>query len=191
MNSVTQAVYLEVERACAAPSNAFGYGIWTHHILSVVQFAEALAAKTGADAEIVQLAALLHDYAGIKDVSLEPEHHLHGARLARKLLGERGYPKIRTEHVAACIVTHRASQKLKPETLEARVLRSADAAAHITQVPSLLHLAYVRKGLGVDEGAAWVRAKLERSYRKLMPEAQELIGERYGAALKILNYRAE
>ncbi len=179
-------VYAEVERACAAPNNVFGYGIWTHHIMSVVRFGRELAHATGADPEIVELAALLHDYAGIKDVALEPEHHRHGAALARKLLGALDYPAARAERVAACILTHRASRTLQPETLEARVLASADAAAHIAQVPSLLHLAYVRKGLGVDEGAAWVRAKLERSRRKLMPEAEALVGEHYRAALEVL-----
>ena len=175
-----------VETACAAPANTFGYGIWTHHLVSVVQFGCDLAALTGADAEIVELAALLHDYAGIKDVALEPEHHFHGAALAQDLLSTLNYPADRTERVAACILTHRASQRLKPQTLEARVVASADAAAHILQVPSLLHLAYVRKSLGIDEGAAWVRAKLGRSYQKLMPEAKVLVGRRYQAALKLL-----
>ena len=180
-----------VEAACAAPANTFGYGIWTHHLVSVMQFGRELAALTGAEGEIVELAALLHDYAGIKDVALEADHHLHGAVLARDLLSALGYPAEQTERVAACILTHRASQQLKPQlepqTLEARVVASADAAAHILQVPSLLHLAYVRKGLGIDEGAAWVRAKLERSYQKLLPEAKMLLEGRYLGALRTLD----
>lgn len=176
----------EVERACAAPTNAFGYGIWTHHITQVVRFGRELSERLGADAEIVELAALLHDYAGIKDVRLEPEHHLHSAAEARQLLTALSYPPERAERVAACIVTHRASRGREPETLEARCLASADAMAHIAQLPSLLHLAYVRKGLSVDEGAAWVSAKLTRSYAKLCPEARELMAERYSAALVML-----
>ena len=184
--AVVAAIGKLVEKACAAPTNTFGYGIWTHHIVSVVQFGCELAAVTGADGEIVELAALLHDYAGIKDVRLEPDHHLHGAALARDLLSALGYPAEQTEQVAACILTHRASQELRPQSLEARVLASADAAAHILQVPSLLHLAYVRKELGIDEGAAWVREKLTRSYQKLMPEAKALIEVRYRGALELL-----
>ena len=189
MGSVThilERVRSEVERACAAPTNAFGYGIWTHHITQVVQFGRELSERLGADAEIVELAALLHDVAGIKDVRLEPEHHLHSAAEAQQLLTALSYPPERAERVAACIVTHRASRGLVPETLEARCLASADAVAHIAQVPSLLHLAYVRKGLSVDEGASWVSAKLVRSYGKLCPEAKVLIDEYYSAALKVL-----
>lgn len=175
-----------VEQACAAPTNTFGYGIWTHHIVSVVHFGRELSARLGADAEVVELAALLHDLAGIKDVRLTDDHHRHSADEARRLLTALGYPPERTEQVAACILTHRASRGEEPETLEARCLASADAMAHIAQVPSLLHLAYVKKGLNIDEGAAWVRAKLERSYQKLCPEAKELIGARYRAALETL-----
>ncbi len=186
MTHVLDTIHSEVEQACAAPTNAFGYGIWTHHIVWVVRLGRELSERLGADAEIVELAALLHDYAGIKDLQLEPEHHLHSAAEARRLLTALEYPSERAEKVAACIVTHRASQGLVPETLEARCLASADAVAHIAQVPSLLHLAYVRKGLSVDEGAAWVSAKLVRSYGKLCPEAKVLLDEHYSVALKVL-----
>lgn len=189
LDVVRAEVEREVEQACAAPTNAFGYGIWTHHITQVVQFGRELSKRLGADTEIVELAALLHDYAGIKDVRLTDDHHLHSAAEARRLLTELSYPPERTEQVAACIVTHRASQGLVPETLEARCLASADAMAHIAQVPSLLHLAYVGKSLNVDEGAAWVVAKLERSYQKLCPEAKALIETRYRAALVVLGSR--
>ena len=175
-----------VEGACAAPTNAFGYGIWTHHIVWVEQYGLELAQVLGADPLTVQLAALLHDYAGIKDAALAPEHHRHGVLEAERVLSELGYPDAVVRAVQHCILTHRASQDLKPATLEATCVASADAMAHIAQVPSLLHLAYVRKGLSVTEGAVWVRGKLERSYRKLCPEARELIGAHYEAALRVL-----
>lgn len=188
MAHVLDEVAAVVERACAATTNAFGYGIWTHHIVTVVRFGRELSGRLGADAEIVELAALLHDLAGVRDVRLEPEHHLHGAYAARELLGALCYPLGRTERVAACILTHRASRGLMPETLEARCVASADAMAHIAQVPSLLHLAYVKKGLGIEEGAAWAAAKLRRSYGKLCPDAEALIGARYQAALELLGH---
>ena len=186
MTQPLETVRAVVEAACWAEANRFGYGIWPHHILVVVRYGHELSAITGADAEIVELAALLHDYAGIKDVALEPQHHLRGADEARRLLGELGYPCGRTEHVAACILTHRARAGDAPGSLEARCLRSADALAHLAQVPSLLRLAYAEKGLGVDEGAAWVLAKLKRSYAKLMPEAVPFAEPHYRAALEVL-----
>ncbi len=175
-----------VERACAAPTNAFGYGIWSHHIIWVEHYGLELAHRLRADALTVGLAALLHDYAGIRDATLAPEHHRYGAEEAERILAGLEYPEGLIRAVQHCILTHRASRDLKPATLEARCLASADAMAHIAQVPSLLHLAYVRKGMAVDEGASWVRGKLERSYRKLGPEAQEMIAAQYQAALQVL-----
>lgn len=58
--------------------------------------------------------------------------------------------------------------------------------SHIDKVPSLLYLAYVKKGLGVREGAEWVRKKIERSWNKLCPEAQDIIKDKYDSAMKLL-----
>ena len=38
-----------VEQACAADTNIFGYDIWTHHILQVIQNAKQLAPRFDAD----------------------------------------------------------------------------------------------------------------------------------------------
>ena len=82
-----------VEQACAADTNIFGYDIWTHHILPVIQNAKQLALRFNADPEIVEFAALLHDYASIKDKALYADHHIHGPIEAEKLLKRFGYPK--------------------------------------------------------------------------------------------------
>lgn len=53
-------------------------------------------------------------------------------------------------------------------------------------VASLLYMVFVREGMGVDEGTRWVRDKLERSWRKLSPPAQEMLRQQYQAALVVL-----
>ena len=56
-----------VERECKKETNYFGYGIWSHHILSVVKYSRLLAKKLNANIQVVELAALLHDYSSIKN----------------------------------------------------------------------------------------------------------------------------
>ena len=175
-----------VEQACAADTNIFGYDIWTHHILPVIQNAKQLAPRFDADPEIVELAALLHDYASIKDKALYTDHHIHGPIEAEKLLKRFGYPQGKTEAVKDAIATHRASVTFEHRSAEGECLANADAMSHIEQVSSLLYLAYVHHGMGIDEGKTWVKAKLQRSWRKLRTDVQELVGDRYNAALKIL-----
>jgi hypothetical protein len=40
--------------------------------------------------------------------------------------------------------------------------------------------------MDIDEGINWLRKKLQRSWNKMIPEAQELVRDKYEAALKIL-----
>ena len=176
-----------VEDACGKKTNVFGYGIWSHHIVFVKKYGGFLAEKYGADNEVVEIAALLHDYAGIKDYSLAKNHHLHSASEAEKLLKSLGYPEEKISAIKDCIMTHRASVSIKRKSVEAICLASADAMAHIDQIPSLLYLAFVQHKMSIDEGIAWVTEKLERSWKKLCPFAKEIIEGKYVAAKTLLS----
>ena len=175
-----------VEQACAADTNIFGYDIWTHHILQVVQNGKQLAPRFNADPEIVELAALLHDYASIKDEALYADHHIHSPIEAEKLLKRFDYSEEKTEAVKHAIATHRASVIIKHRSAEGECLANADAMSHIEQAHSLLYLAYIHHEMRIDEGSIWVKAKLQRSWQKLREDVQDLVRDRYEAALKIL-----
>ncbi len=175
-----------VEEACSKPANLWGYGIWTHHITRVVEVARRLAPHFRADVEIVEIAALLHDYASLTDPALYPEHHLHSPLDAERILRSMDYPAERTRAVMDCIRAHRGSVPGARTSPEAECLASADAITHIEQVPSLLYLAFVQHRMGIDDGTAWVRAKLQRSWAKISPEIRETVRERYAAAIAVL-----
>ena len=175
-----------VKEACKKETNKYGYGIWSHHITLVVKYGKLLAKKLEADPEIVEIAALLHDYAGIKAESLTPEHHLHSAQEADKILRSLGYSEDKITAIKQCILSHRGSVNIEKQTVEAVCLASADAVAHIDQIPSLFYLVFVQHQMDIDEGTAWVRAKLERSWNKLCPEGKEMIRGKYEAAQKIV-----
>ena len=175
-----------VEEACSKPANQFGHGIWTHHITRVVEVARSLAPFFRADVEIVEIAALLHDYASVTDPALYPEHHLHSPLEAEKILRSMDYPTERTRAVMDCIRAHRGSVLGGHMSPEAECLASADAITHIEQVPSLLYLAFVQHRMGIDDGTAWVRAKLQRSWAKISPKLREVVRERYEAAITVL-----
>lgn len=175
-----------VEEACKKPTNVWGYGIWTHHITRVAETAHRLAPHFHADAEIVEIAALLHDYASLTDPALYPEHHLHSPIEAEKILRSLDYPAERTHAVMDCIGAHRGSVPSARTSPEAECLASADAITHIEEVPSLLYLAFVQHRMGIDDGTAWVKAKLQRSWAKISPSLREAVRERYEAASAVL-----
>ena len=174
-----------VEEACKAETNVFGYGIWTHHILQVAKIGKKIAGQFNADPEIVEIAALLHDYAGIKDHSLHKEHHMHGAIEGGKILKDINYPEQKIEAVKHCIKNHRGVPG-KRGTPEAECLASADAIAHIEYVPSLFYLAYAKFDMDIDDGTDWIRKKLNRTYKKINPEVRHLIDEKYKSAINMV-----
>ncbi len=185
-SSIMERLQRLVEEACRSENNAFGYGVWTHHVLLVVRYGRMLADQLGADPEIVEIAALLHDYANITDPSSSKNHHIIGGIEAERLLRSLDYPDEKIAFVKHCIISHRGSVPLERNTPEAICLASADAMAHIDQMPSLLYLAFRELHMGIDEGTIWVRQKLERSWNKLCPEAKEQIKWKYLSARAVL-----
>lgn len=179
-----QEIYILVETACTKETNHFGYDVWTHHILSVVKYSKILAQKQNADEEIVVLAALLHDYAGILNYKYYDDHHIHSSRLAKEILQKYSYPKNKIKIVQNCILTHRGSKNYSRKSKEAKILASADALAHFDNINSLLHLAFVHHKKSPDEGIIWVLKKLENSWKKLMPEGKKIIKNKYNCIKK-------
>ena len=137
--------------------------------------------------EIVEIAALLHDYAGIKDHALYADHHIHGPIEAERILHALQYPENRIAAVKHCIAGHRASVKVHRCSPEAECLANADAITHIEQVPSLLNFVFTRRAMSIDEGATWVRSKLQRTWKKLSPRVQRHMRGKYEAALVTLS----
>ena len=170
-----------VEAACKESTNHFGFEAWTHHILPVVRNAKIMAKRVGADEEIVEISALLHDYAGIKDYTLEEDHHIHGAKLAEQILKEYNYPVKRIEQVKHCILSHRGSKINLRLSKEAQCIADADSMAHFYAITSLICLAFSNHKMNVDEVNKWLMQKLERSWNKSSLEARELINDRYEA----------
>lgn len=186
VKKVIEQVENMVEEACKKETNAFGYGIWSHHIVYVVKYSKMMAEIIGADEEIVELAALLHDYASIKNSEYYKEHHVHGAVEAEKVLRALDYPQDKIEGIKQCILSHRASIDSDRLSKEEVCVASADAMAHIDQVISLLYYVYEEKNMDIDEGREWVRSKIMRSWNKLDNAGRQLISDKYYNVLKVL-----
>ena len=98
------------------------------HVLRVYHMAEQLAQVEGADLEIVQAAALLHDAEGSapNDEQSRSSHHEASAFFARTVLEAEGWPETRIAAVTHCIRAHRYRTTVSPQSLEAKILFDAD-----------------------------------------------------------------
>ena len=140
----------------------------------------------GPDKEIVMIAAWLHDIVSITDNSLYELHHIHGAEMAYNILKEYGYDDKKISIVQECIKNHRGSITLERNSIEELRVADADAISHFDSVPSLLYLAYVQKGLGIEDGKEFVRDKLLRSFQKLSTRSKKLYQNKFERVMEVL-----
>lgn len=116
-----QATIDEAERRFGTDDPLYNYR-W-EHVVAVHTLAMKLADLTGADKEIVEAAAWLHDVA--KDAG--EDHPQEGAAFARDFLAESDFPPEKIEAVAHVIEAHMGLWRDEPlENVEAQVLWDAD-----------------------------------------------------------------
>lgn len=146
------------------------------HILRVYHLASRLAEQTGADLEIVQAAALLHD-AHVAPSHAQGEartaHQQHSADFASRVLREEGWPASRVAEVQHCIRAHRfRDDSEQPQTLEAKVLFDADKLDAIGAI-------------GVARAIAYAAHQGDPAYlapsQQFLEKGRKLVGEQHSA----------
>lgn len=105
----------EIAKKASPESGCHGW----KHTERVRELVLKIGKEEGADLEVLELAALLHDIARKQEREC---HAKEGAEKAREIL--EGYEK--KDEVVHCIEAHRFSKGKEPETLEAKVLQDAD-----------------------------------------------------------------
>ena len=104
-----EAAKKEAKARYGTPRPTFNYR-W-EHVQAVVKVAIKLAEETGADVEVVECAAWLHD---VCKQSHKQKHPEAGAAFARKLLPKTNFPKKKIEPVARAIEDHMGLYREKP-----------------------------------------------------------------------------
>ncbi len=157
---------------------------WNYHLYPVIKNALMLAEEYNADKDIVELAAIFHDYADLLDMNNRDNHHILGAKLAEEILLKDNYPRILVDRVKDCIRHHRASVKIEKYSIEEICVADADAMAHLDNVVELIcWRAYL--GEDIQQCNNFVKNKITKSYNKMSKQTQELIKDKYKAIMKI------
>jgi uncharacterized protein len=124
--AMKKAAEAEAEQRFGTADPLFNYR-W-EHVTAVVTLALKLAELTGADVEVVEAAAWLHDVR--KDTATN--HAREGSKAAHEILPTTDFPKKKIGHVAKVIRSHQGLWRKKPlKDLEAQVLWDADKLAKI------------------------------------------------------------
>jgi len=166
---------------------------WSCHASLVVKNALILAELKGADKQIVELGALLHDIAlfilPIEDRSYEAgkDHEIKGVPIAEEILLKHGYSRAIIDEVLKCVAHHRKVPD-SGDTIFSKIIRDADALSHFDAVPYLLRIGLKNNDNNVAIATDWVSKKLERDWNtKLhLPESKNIAEEKYKAAKLLL-----
>jgi uncharacterized protein len=174
-----------VEGECLKPTAKYGHEAYKFHFVSVVNYAEILAEKLGADLDVVLLAAWLHDIGSI--VYGREDHHVTSCEIVDGKLREFGCSEELIEGVKHCIFAHRGSHGIVRESVEAEILADADSMSHFDDIGGLFKAAYVYEDLSRDEARRSVRSHLVNSFAKLSPNAKDFIKPKFEAAMLLLD----
>jgi uncharacterized protein len=169
----------------------FHYNYRWEHVQAVVRLAVRLASLTGADPEVVEAAAWLHDVAKEQGT----DHGQEGANSARHILAATGFPNHKVSAVAHAIAQHTGLWRDEPvEPLEAAVLWDADKLSKLGAT-AVLHFT----GNLVDGGQGDTRTLIEalpgedwqpRMVESLHTAFARAAGERRLAAYRAFCHRA-
>lgn len=156
----------------AKHSNRANWADWLfeNHIFVVAQKAGDLADRFGAQKELCMAAALLHDIADTKMLRENEKHDEECATIAQQLLQQADFTLEEINIIIDdAIAMHGCKRGQVPQTLEGKVMASADALAHL-QTDFYIHAvkAFQSEGKPIQEIRNWVLSKIERDYRDKM-----------------------
>lgn len=165
--------------------NCFLGQTWKYHLLPVINNAIFLAERYGADKDVVEAAAVFHDYANLIDYANSENHHSVGASLAGEILKKDGFDEAFIEKVKKCIFNHRASVVFDKFTTEEICVADADAMTHLQNVVELiLWRGYIKEN--IEDANNFIKNKIRKDFNKMSEKTKNLMQERYDAIMKIL-----
>lgn len=161
------------------------HDFWNQHIKYVVSEALGLAEELGADKEIVELGALLHDIALVSNVGTKIDHHINGAILTEEILKSYNYPPEKIKRVVNCVLHHRSSKNA--ENLEEICVCDADILAHFDNIPMVLQSAFRFHNIKtISEANKWIIKYFEKDFNDLSERTKKVFENRYKEIMKDL-----
>lgn len=175
-------VYQRVETLYRQSDRKTAVWLWDHHVQVVAYFALELAKKYAADSDICFSAALLHDIADIWYERNHPDFEEKTKRTGQEIFREAGFNEEEWIQTFDKVITpHSCYPENMPETLEAKVLATADAMAHLL---TDFYEDFQKMGLPTtdkEKFTAWVNSKLERDFNRkiFFVEIKEHVKSKY------------
>jgi|SRR5579859_584825 len=175
-------VYDQVEYLYYQTNRHIARWLWANHVQTVGYFALELAKKYSADADVCFSAALLHDIADIWDERDHPGFEVKTKHTSQDVLKQAGFDQEIWLHTFDRVIApHSCYPGNMPDNLEAKVLATADAMAHLL---TNFYKDFQEMGVPTDDKEKfkeWVLSKLERDFHRkiFFPEVKGQVKPNY------------
>ncbi len=134
-----------------------------NHVFVVAQNASILAKKYGGNEELARVAALLHDIADTKTQRSDAKHEELSMQMARKFMEEAGYSEVEIKLVVDdAIRYHSCYEGEHPNSLEGKILSTADSLAHLKTDFYIFATWALGRDMTFDEIKKWTLKKIDR-----------------------------
>lgn len=181
--NIIKEIKKSVEEECE--NHLLGNEILVNHIIPVVDYAKKLAKEKNADAEIVEIAAWLHDIGSI--IHERKNHHLTGAEIAEKKLRELNYPEDKIKKVKQCILNHRGSVGAESKSIEEEILVEADCLLCFDHLEGQFLWVIERDGVKNQyEIKQIVKQKYINKFNQLSERGKGLVKNKFDAIMLLL-----
>jgi len=98
--------------------------LWENHVQLVRKYALKLAEIEGADKQVVEIAALLHDIGKDKG---RKDHNVRSYELSKKFIETLDLPEQKKKLILKCVLKHSTKYSQEDNEIEVKVVQSADA----------------------------------------------------------------
>ena len=157
--------------------------LYASHVFIVANKAELLAVRFNAQKDIAVAAAMLHDIADAIMPREDSRHGEEGMRIARNFLAESDFSNEEIDIIVNDIIKfHSCKNGNAPQTLEGKVMATADALGHLqTDLYEFAITYYIQKAKPVEKIKAWGLEKVDRDFNKkiFFPEIKDEVRADY------------
>lgn len=157
-------------------NSSLGREFYENHLLLVAHYGLKLAVETGADPEIVELAAYLHDFSFVMDGKNMNQHEAKGVAIADKLLKQFNYPPDKLEKVKRCILNHSSLTQAGDASPEEACLANAEIMSLIAKPDYWIKLA---SRSNQAYSANWYYEQISKNWPLLMGSARVMMEDKF------------
>jgi len=138
--------------------------VFPNHFDVMINLSKEMCKKYGGDEQVCEIAILLHDVGLVyKRESASPEgHEERGVTYARGILSKNMIPSTTSEEIIKCI--NATDAKEEPESLNAKIVRTADALSQFISVHFFSKAAFSGDW---DSYVGWLKKKATNNFKKI------------------------